>query len=90
MTHTELQKMTAGRFTKVAETENSVVIGTIGSLNAESTTHEVILHLARYYNISTDADKFRYHCIAAEGAVKRGCKLPTENYNEFIEIFNPP
>lgn len=87
MTHTELQKMTAGRFTKVAETENSVVIGTIGSLNADNTTHEVILYLARYYNISTEPDKFRYHCITEAGAVKRGCKLPTENYNEFIEIF---
>lgn len=87
MTHTEFQKMTAGRFTKVAETENSVVVGTIGSLNTDNTTNEVILYLARYYNISTEPDKFRYHCITPEDAVKRGCKLPTRNYNEFIEIF---
>lgn len=87
MTHTELQKMTAGRFTKVAETENSVVIGTIGNLNADNTTYEVVLYLARYYNINTEPDKFGYHCITAEDAVKRGCKLPTGNYNEFIEIF---
>ncbi len=87
MTHTEIQKLTAGRFTKVAQTENSIVIGTIGSLNAENTTYDVILYLARYYNISTDADKFHYHMITAEGAVKRGCKLPTGSYNEFIEIF---
>lgn len=87
MTHTELQKMTAGRFAKVAETENSVVVGTIGNLSAGNTTYEVILHLAGFYGIGTDPDKFRYHCITAEGAVKRGCKLPTGNYNEFIEIF---
>lgn len=87
MTHTELQKMTAGRFTKVAETGNSVVVGTIGSLNADNITYEVILYLARYYNISIEPGKFCYHCITAEGAVKRGCKLPTGNYNEFIEIF---
>lgn len=87
MTHTELQKMTSGRFTKVAQTGNSIVIGTIGSLNADNATYEVILYIARYYNISTEPDKFRYHCITAEGAVKRGCKLPTGNYNEFIEIF---
>lgn len=87
MTHTELQKITAGRFTKVAQTANSIVIGTIGSLNADNTTYEVILYLARYYNIGTEPDRFRYHRITAEGAVKRGCKLPTGNYNEFIEIF---
>lgn len=33
MTYTELRRMTAGRFSKVAETENSIVIGTLGSLN---------------------------------------------------------
>lgn len=87
MTHTELQKITAGRFTKVAQTGNSIVIGTIGSLNADNTTYEVILYIARYYNISTEPGKFRYHRITAEGAIKRGCKLPTGNYKEFIEIF---
>ncbi len=87
MTHTELQKITAGRFTKVAQTGNSIVIGTIGSLNADNTTYEVILYIARYYNISTETGKFRYHRITAEGAIKRGCKLPTGNYKEFIEIF---
>ncbi len=87
MTHTELQKMTAGRFTKVATTENSIVIGTIGALTEENTTYEVILYMARFFNISTEPDKFKYHCITAEGAKKRGCKLPVNNYNEFIEIF---
>lgn len=87
MTHMELQKLTAGRFTKVAKTENSIVIGTIGSLNEENTTYDVILYLAKYFGISTEPDRLKYHCITAEGAVKRGCKLPTGNYNEFIEIF---
>lgn len=87
MTHTELQKLTAGRFTKVAKTENSIVIGTIGSLNEENTTYDVILYLARYFEISTEPDRFRYHRITADGAIKRGCKLPVGNFNEFIEIF---
>lgn len=87
MTHTELQKMTAGRFTKVAETENSIVVGTIGTLTEENTTHEVILHITKFYNINTEPDKFKYHYITAEGAQKRGCILPVNNYNEFIEIF---
>lgn len=25
--------------------------------------------------------------MTAEGAKKKGCKLPANNYNEFIEIF---
>lgn len=87
MTHAELQKLTAGRFTKVAKTENSIVVGTIGSLNEENTSYDVVLYLARYFGISTEPDRFKYHCITAEGAIKRGCKLPTANYNEFIEIF---
>lgn len=87
MTHAELNKLTAGRFTKVAETGNSIVIGTIGSLNDESTTYEVILYLAKYYGISTEPGIFKYHKITADGAIKRGCKLPTRNYNDFIEIF---
>ncbi len=87
MTHTELQKMTAGRFAKVAETENSIVVGTIGALTEENTTREVILYIAKYYNISVEPDKFKYHCITADGALKRGCKLPVNNFNEFIEIF---
>ena len=87
MTHTEIQKMTAGRFTKVVETENSVIVGTLGNLDGENTTHEVVVYIANFYNIDTTPDRFRYHKITAEGAKKRGCKLPTNNYNEFIEIF---
>lgn len=87
MTHTELQKLTAGRFSKLAETKNSIVVGTIGSLNEENTTYDVILHIAKFYNINTAPDKFGYHLITAEGAKKRGVKMPVGNYNEFIEFF---
>ena len=75
----------SGRFTKVAETNNSIVVGTIGAL--KEATYDEVLEIARFYNISTEPDKFKYHCITPEGAVKRGCKLPVNNYNEFIEIF---
>lgn len=74
-----------GKFAKVAETNNSIVVGTIGAL--EVTTYDNVLQIARFYNISTEPDKFKYHCITPEGAIKRGCKLPVDNYNEFIEIF---
>lgn len=87
MTYSELRKITAGKFTKVANTNNSIVVGTIGALTEEKTTHEIITHIASFYNISTEPDKFNYHCITAENAIKRGCNLPTGNYNEFIEIF---
>lgn len=87
MTYTELKRMTAGRFSKVAETENSIVIGTLGSLNEQNTTYEVIIHLARFYNINTEAGQFKYHFITTEGAIKRGCTLPANNYNQFIEFF---
>lgn len=87
MTHIELQKLTAGRFTKVAETTDSIVVGTLGTLTEETVTHEVILYFAKYYGINTEPDKFGYHLITPEGAAKRGCKLPTSNYNEFIEFF---
>ena len=87
MTHLEIQKMTAGRFAKVAEIENSIIFGTLGNLDSENTTHEIVVYIAKFYNIDTTPDKFRYHKITAEEAKKRGCKLPTNNYNEFIEIF---
>ena len=74
MTHEELQKLTAGKFAKIAKTENSIVIGTIGSLNEENTSYEVILYLAKFFRISTEPDRFKYHCITAAGVVKRGCK----------------
>ena len=74
-----------GRFTKVAETNNSIVVGTIGAL--KETTYDDVLEIAKFYNINTEPDKFKYHCITSNGAEKRGCKLPVNNYNEFIEIF---
>lgn len=87
MTYTELRRMTAGRFSKVVETENSIVIGTLGSLNEQNTTYEVIIHLARIYNINTEVGIFKYHFITQEGAIKKGCTLPVNNYNQFIEFF---
>lgn len=87
MTNTELRKITEGRFAKVAENENSVIVGTLGSLDSDNTTQEIVVYIAKFYNIDTGADKFSYHKITAEGAKKKGCKLPANNYNEFIEIF---
>lgn len=87
MTHAELRRITAGRFSKLAETENSIVVGTLGSLSEQNTTYEVIIHLARFYNINTEVGKFKYHFITPEGAIKKGCTLPVNNYNQFIEFF---
>lgn len=87
MTFPELVKLTAGRFMKVAETADSIVVGILGSLTEDKISHEFILHFARYYCIATEPDRFQYHFITAEGAVERGCKLPDGNYNGFIEIF---
>lgn len=75
----------SGRFIKVSETNNSIVVGTIGNL--AETTYDEVLEIARFYGISTKPDRFKYHCITPEGAEKRGCKFPVSNYNEFIEIF---
>lgn len=74
-----------GKFAKVAETKESIVVGTIGALKEQ--THKDILKIASFYNINTDQDKFKYLFITQDGAAKRGCKLPLSNYNEFIEIF---
>lgn len=87
MTHTELQKMTVGKFTKVAETENSIVVGTIGALTEEKTNYDVILHIAKYYNINTDPGIFQYHFTTTDGAKEKGCKFPVNNFNVFIEFF---
>ena len=76
-----------GRFTKVATTENSTVVGLIGDLTIENISHDGILRIASFYGASTEPDKFGYHFITADGAKNRGCKLPTNNYNGFIEIF---
>lgn len=76
-----------GRFTKVANTGNSVVIGLVGSLTAETIDYNDILDIAGFYGISTEPDKFGYHFITKEGAMKRGCKLPVNSFNGFLEIF---
>lgn len=75
------------RYAKVAETENSVIIATVGNLTADELTYDNILYIASFYGISTEPDKFHYHMITADGAAKKGCKLPIRNYNEFIEYF---
>lgn len=77
----------AGRFTKVANTKNSVVVGLVGSLNSDNCEYIDILEIASFYGISTEPDKFKYHEITAEGAIKRGCTLPVNNFNGFLEIF---
>lgn len=77
----------SGRFEKVATTDNSIVIGLIGELTSENASHDDILKIASFYGVNTDPDKFGYHFITADGAKNRGCKLPTNNYNGFIEIF---
>ena len=76
-----------GKFTKVATTDNSVVVGLIGDLTIENIPHDDILRIASFYGANTEPDKFGYHFITADGAKSRGCKLPTNNYNGFIEIF---
>ena len=76
-----------GRFAKVATTDNSVVVGLIGDLTIENIPHDDILRIASFYGANTEPDKFGYHFITADGAKSRGCKLPTNNYNGFIEIF---
>lgn len=87
MTFTEIQRMANGRFHKVAETENSIVVGTFGGLNEINTTNEIVEYIANFYGINTQHDKFRWHLVTADGAKNRGCELPTSNYNEFIEFF---
>ena len=76
-----------GKFTKVATTDNSIVVGLIGDLTIENIPHDDILRIASFYGANTEPDKFGYNFITADGAKSRGCKLPTNNYNGFIEIF---
>lgn len=77
----------AGKFTKVAETKNSIVVGLIGSINSENCKYDEILKIATFYGICTEPGIFAYHFITESGAIKRGCVLPTNNFNEFIEFF---
>lgn len=82
-----MDKKLSGRFGKVAETENSVVVGLVGALNPDSLEYKDIIDIASFYGVNTSPDKFGYHYITASGALKRGCKLPVNNYNGFLEIF---
>ena len=76
-----------GRFSKVADTGKSIVVGTLGTLNEDMITHSVVMEIASFYNINVSPEVFAYHTITPEGAIKRGCKLPTGNYNCFLEIY---
>lgn len=60
----------SGKFMKVAETKKSIVVGTVGALAAKELTYDDILHIARFYGINVDPDKFNYHMITADGAKK--------------------
>ena len=72
---------------KVAETKNSIIVGTVGNLAVADLTHSNILYIVSFYGVNTDPDKFGYHMIPPEGAKKRGCKFPINNFSEFLEIF---
>lgn len=76
-----------GRFSKVVDTQNSVVVGVFGTLTEKTLTHNMIVDIARFYNLNIEPDKFVYHYITAGEAKEKGCKLPTGNFNAFLEIF---
>jgi len=79
----------SGRFTKITDANNSVVVGLIGTMTDENTTYGEILKIAGFYNISTNPDTFGYHFITKEGVIKRLRPdiQPLNNYNGFLEIF---
>ena len=76
-------KKIAGCFTKIGESKNGVIVGTIGKLTIP--TYEEILKIAKFYNINTTPDVFGYHFITKEGAEKYS-NSPVNNYNNFIEF----
>ena len=77
----------SGRFSKIAETENSIVIGLIGNVTMENIKYSDILKIAGFDGITTAPDLFCFHFITPDGAKKRGCKLPVANYTGFLELF---
>lgn len=76
-------KKIAGCFTKIGESKNGVIVGTIGKLTIP--TYEEILEIAKFYNINTTPGVFGYHLITKDGAEKYS-NLPVSNYNNFIEF----
>lgn len=76
-----------GKFSKVAETDNSIIVGTLGILTEDKITFDIIKQIAEFYGINANPDKFQWHLITAEGAKRKGYKFPINNYNEFIEFF---
>ena len=77
-------KKIAGCFTKIGESKNGVIVGTIGILTIP--TREELFEIAKFYNINTTPGVFGYHFITKEGAEKYS-NLPLNNYNNFIEFF---
>lgn len=49
-------KKIAGCFTKIGESKNGVIVGTIGKLTIP--TYEEILEIAKFYNINTTPGVF--------------------------------
>lgn len=76
-------KKIAGCFTKIGESKNGVIVGTIGKLTIP--TYEEILEITKFYNINTTPGVFGYHLITKDGAEKYS-NLPVNNYNNFIEF----
>ena len=76
-----------GSFSKVADTGKSIVIGTLGKLDRESISHNMILEIAAFYNLNVIPEQFTYHFITPGCAEALGCKLPIGNYNCFLEIY---
>ena len=76
-------KKIAGCFTKIGESKNGVIVGTIGKLTIP--TYEEILGIAKLYNINTTPGVCGDHFITKEGAEKYS-NLPLNNYSNFIEF----
>ena len=76
-----------GRFSTIAETEKSIVVGLIENITMENIEYSDILKIAGFYGISTAPDLFGFHFITPDGAKKRGCKLPVAIYTGFLELF---
>lgn len=76
-----------GHFSKVADTGKSIIVGTLGPMNRDNITHNIVLEIAAFYNLNVSPEQFVYHFITPGCAKALGCKLPTGNYNCFLEIY---
>lgn len=57
-----------GRFSTIAETEKSIVVGLIENITMENIEYSDILKIAGFYGISTAPDLFGFHFITPDGA----------------------